>query len=170
MRGGLPGLVEALFEIAGVEHVPPWTGSAGVVVVALLALPLVRLNLHTDRARRLLKEAGRARGAERERLEAEALAAVVGRPQGLVVVADTALAAGRSELAQAALAGLKAAKGSVVHVRRLERALTPDLQGTPLEVRIRADQLRENGLGASADALLARAREKWPDAEELREG
>jgi hypothetical protein len=170
MRGGLPGFVEAVLGLAGVEHLAPWMGSAGVVMVALLALPLVRLNLHTDRARRLLKEASRARGAERERLEAEALAVVAGHPQGLVVVADTALAAGRRSLAEAALAGLKSANGSIVWVRRLERALAPDLQGTPLEIRIRADQLRENGLDARADELLGRARAKWPGAEELREG
>jgi hypothetical protein len=165
---GLPGLIDALLNALDV-HPAPWVGSAGVVVVVLFALPMVRKNLRTDRARRLLKEAGRARSPERERLEAEALDVVADEVHGLIVVGDTALATGRRALAEQVLARLRTLRGVPREATvRLERGLDPDAPATPLDAVLRVERLREAGAHAAADALLARARARWPDDEELK--
>lgn len=164
---GLPGLIDALLNALGV-HPAPWVGSVGVVVVALLALPMVRKNLRTDKARRLLKESGRARGGERDRLEAEALAVVDDEVHGLIVVGDTALAMGRKALAEQALARLRGRRGVPREATvRLERGLDPDAPATPLEALLRVERLREAGAHAAVDEVLRRARERWPGETEL---
>ncbi len=165
---GLPGLVNAVLGALDV-HPAPWAGPLVVVLLALLALPMVRRNLRTDRARRLLKEAGRARGTERDTLEANALATVGDEVDGLIVVADAALAAGRPELARRALERLRGRKRVPREATvRIERGLEPDAPATALEATLRIERLREAGAHAAAEALLARALQRWPTDEELR--
>lgn len=165
---GLPGLVNAVLGALNV-HPAPWTGSLAVVLLALLALPMVRRNLRTDRARRLLKEAGRARGADRDVLEAQALATVGDEVDGLIVVADAALAAGRPELARQVRERLRGLKGVPREATvRIDRGLEPDAPATALEAALRIERLREAGAHAAADAQLDRALRRWPADEELR--
>lgn len=119
-------------------------------------------NRATDIARRTLKRAARERGQAREALESEALAAVRAHPQGLVMVADTALAAGRNHLAQAALAHLRASRSLQVEVRRIERALEGPMPGSAFEAVILVERLLEQGQKDLARDRLQKCRARWP--------
>jgi hypothetical protein len=166
--GGLPGLVAALLDVAGV-HPAPWVGSAGVLVLAALSWPLVRRNLRTDRARRTLTAAGRAAGAERDRLRDQAFAEVAGDRQGLLGVAAWARDQGDRVVLSRAVEALSALPGTALDVARLRRTLDPNPPATPLEARLRAERLRATGLHDQASAVLERARARWPGDPELDE-
>src|SRR4051794_19493738 len=113
----------------------------GVILLAILAWPLMRLNVKTDDARRVLKRAGREVGAEREKLEQEALALVGDRPDGLVVVADHAIQAGRMALAKVAMERLRETGKGLPEIRRLERAIDGPQPATPLEAALVLERL-----------------------------
>ena len=166
--GGIGGFVRTVLDLIGVRlSQGAW---AGVVLAVVLATsPWWLGNLRTDQARRLLRAAARTHGSAREAMEADALARVRGRVWGLVAVAELALAQGRTPVVEAALVELRRLRAPLVEVRRIERALHGDLPGTPVDVRLRVDALRAEGLHVGASELLARARARWPDAPELEE-
>lgn len=165
-RAGLIGLVETLLGLLGL-HLQPWMAPAGVLLVVALAWPLMRSNFETDDARKLLKHAQRETGAERQRLEGQALLKVRGKPVGLVVVAETALQVGRTDLARAAIDQLRATGKRPVDVRRLERILEGPQPGTALEAALTVERLAQAGMKDEAREKLARYRQRWPADEEL---
>lgn len=164
--GGLAGLVETLLGLVGLT-LEPWMAPAALLFVVILAWPWIRLNLRTDEARRLLKQAARATGAERDRLEADALARVEGRPDGLVVVAETALAQGRAALARAAVDRLRATGKRPTDVRRIERTLEGPAPATPMEACLLVERLLGLGMVDEARARWEKARARWPEDPDL---
>lgn len=164
--GGLAGLVETLLGLVGLT-LEPWMAPAALLFLVVLALPWIRSNVRTDDARRLLKQAARASGAERDRLEAEALARVEGRPDGLVVVAEAALAQGRTAVARAAVERLRATGKRPTDVRKIERALEGPAPATPMEAVLLVERLL--GLGMTEEARLRweKAHARWPEDADL---
>ena len=143
--GGLAQLVEALVDLLGVR-LEPWMAPAGLLCCIAIFWPLIRLNLRTGEARRLLRMAARERGDARARLEQQALALVRGRPDGLVVVATEALEQGRRALAAEAIAELRATRELLPQLRRLERALEPPLPAMPSEAALLVERMHAAGL------------------------
>lgn len=164
--GGIAKLLEGLVDILGV-HLDPWVAPAALVGCVALFWPWIRVNLRTDDARKLLKRASRERGAEREKLEREALEMVAGRPDGLVVVAKEALEQGRKALAADAVAQLRATGKLLPQLRILERQLEPPLPILPSEACLLIERLLDTGMFEEARARTAQARRKWPSDEEL---
>lgn len=165
----MAGLTRLLSSVIGALGLPPWAGPLIFLGLVLLSWPLLKGNLATDSARKLLKNAARERGEEREKLEEQALAAVKGRPHGLLAVAETALAQGRRDLAVRATAELRATGKLLVEVRKLERQLQPPLPGMPYEAVVIIERLRTAGAHAEAEERLAAAQRKWPNDEEIEE-
>jgi hypothetical protein len=164
MRG-----IRPLFEAIGdmFAMLPPWAPAVFGVVIAMLGWPLFKASRARGRARRAMRSAAGERGAERERLEAEAITFVEGDANGLLIVADLALAQGRKELAARAAEKLRAT-GKLLHEhRRLLRQLEPPLPALPSEACIVIEQLLRTGLAGEARVRLDRARKKWPFDEEL---
>lgn len=166
VQRGIGGLVRIIVDATGVS-LEPWMAPAGVVAIGLLSLPLLRMNAHTDRARRLMKEAGREAGAARERLEEQALAEVTGRPVGLVVLADEAIRQGRTEIARRAIEALRATGKRFTDLRRLEGTLEGPTPRTPLEAALLVERLVAAGLVDQARARWEAARRRWPDNPDL---
>jgi len=164
--GGLTQLLDSFVALLGL-HLAPWMAPAGLLGVVALFWPWIRLNMRTDDARKLLKRAARERGAERERLEAEALALVAGRADGLVVVAKEALEQGRRDLAGRAVAGLRGTGKLLPQLRTLERALEPPLPSVASEACLLIERLLDTGMVDEARTRLALARRKWPLDDEL---
>jgi hypothetical protein len=164
MRG-----IKPLFDAFGdmFAELPPWAPAVFGVLFAMWAWPIYKASQKRSRARRAMRSAAGERGAERERLEAEALAAVEGDANGLLIVADLALTQGRKELAARAAEKLRAT-GKLLHEhRRLQRQLEPPLPALPSEACIIIEQQLKTGLVAEARARLAQARKKWPFDDEL---
>ncbi|MDP2316143.1 MAG: hypothetical protein Q8P41_24815 [Pseudomonadota bacterium] len=164
--GGLAQLLNTVIGILGL-HLEPWMAPAGLLVAILLAWPWIRVNLRTGDARKLMIRAARERGAERERLENEALAMVGNGPDGLVVVAKAAVEQGRKELAARAVAKLRTSGKRLPDLRKLERALEPSLPGTPAEAALLVERLLATGMTEEARSRLTQARRKWPFDDEL---
>lgn len=164
--GGLRQLIEVFTTMSGVR-LQPWTAPAGLLVVIAVLWPWIRVNLRTGDARKLMLRASRERGAERQRLEAEALAMVGDRPDGLVMVAKEALEQGRKALAAQAVARLRVTAKRLPDLRKLERALEPSLPGTPGEAALLIERMLETGMDEEARARLTYARRKWPQDDEL---
>lgn len=164
--GGLRQLIEVFTTLFGV-HLKPWMAPAGLLVSIAVFWPWIRINLRTGDARKLLVRASRERGAERERLESEALALVGTGADGLVVVAKEAIAQGRKDLAARAVVKLRATKQRLPDLRRLERELEPPLPGTPAESALLVERMLDTGMVDEARARLAQARRKWPFDDEL---
>lgn len=163
---GIAGLVETIVDALGL-HLKPWMAPAAVLFCVLLAWPFMRANFATDDARRLLKSAARERGAERVRLEGQALEKVKGKPVGLVVVAETALAQGREDLARDAIAALRVTGKRPVDVVRLQRALDGPQPATALEAALTVERLLDAGATAKAHERWVRYRERWPEDADL---
>ncbi len=166
--GGIRQLIEVFTTLFGV-HLKPWMAPAGLIVAMVLLWPWIRVNLRTGDARKLLVRAARERGAERERLESEALDLVGTNADGLVVVAKEAVAQGRNDLAARAVARLRATRKHLPDLRKLERALEPSLPGTPAEAALLVERMLDTGMVDEARARLALARRKWPLDDELEE-
>lgn len=160
----LADLVQPFFDLLGLPH---WAGAATVLAALLLALPWILRNRRTDRARTRLKEALRAHGPERARLEAEALAEVSGHPMGLLVLAEAAHAAGREQLCAAAMAELRASGRLRDELRRLERSIEGPMPASPMEAAIKVEQMRAEGAVLLAEESLARYLARWPSDPEL---
>lgn len=166
--GGLGGLIDSLLRMAHV-HLEPWMAPAVGLALALLLAPFWLRNQHTARARRVWSRArGAGSAAERARIEAEAIGLVEGNPDGLVSLADLAVADGRFEVARGLLARLRATGRRPVEVARLARTLEGDLPATALQVVIQVERLLEEGMTEPARALLDRALRRWPEHPELR--
>lgn len=164
--GGLRQLVEMVTTLLGL-HLKPWMGPAGLLGAIVLLWPWIRVNVRTGDARKMMVRASRERGAERVRLEAEALALVGQGPDGLVVIAKEAIEQGRKELAAQAVEKLRATGKRLPDLRKLERALEPPLPGTAAEAAIVIERMLETGMRDVALARLGQARRKWPFDDEL---
>ena len=165
---GLPGLVGNLLDALGV-HLQPWMAPLAIVVLIAVAWPLLRLNIKTDDAQRLLKRASRERGEAREKLEREALELVGDRPDGLVVIANTAIELGRMALARQAMERLRATGKNLPTLRRIERAIDGPQPATALEAALVVERLVKAGMMDEAQERLRRFKERWPDDPELRD-
>jgi hypothetical protein len=163
-------LVSTLLRALGV-HTEPWVLPAVGFAVVLVLSPFALVNQRTARARRVLQRAAQAGGAERERLEREAMAEVAGRPDGLIVIAEDALKAGRGALAREAVAQLRATGKRPSDLRRLERELDGPAQAagpkTPLEAALKVERLLAAGMREPAREALEAARRKWPEDADL---
>ncbi|MES2640154.1 MAG: hypothetical protein V4850_11745 [Myxococcota bacterium] len=164
--GGLRQLIELAITMLGL-HLKPWMAPAGLLAAIAVFWPWIRLNVRTGDARKLMVRASRERGAERLRLEAEALAMVGQGPDGLVVIAKEALEQGRKELAGQAVAKLRATGKRLPDLRKLERALEPALPGTAAEAALLVERMVATGMHEEARLRLAQARRKWPFDDEL---
>jgi hypothetical protein len=165
----MAGLTRLLSSIVGVLGLPPWAGPLIFLALVALSWPLIKGNMATDSARKLLKGAARERGIEREKMEEQALEAVKGRPHGLVVVAEMALSQGRRDLAVRAVGELRGTGKLLPELRKLERQLEPPLPGMPYEAVVIIDRLLKAGATAEAQERLAAAQRKWPGDEEIEE-
>lgn len=159
-------LLDLIPTMLGVS-LPPWAVPVALLMLGLILWPLIRGNLRTDEARKLVRRAARERGPERERLGREALRNVEGRPTGLLVVAEAAHAAGMDELAKDALRRLRATGKMPEHVLRLERAVFGHQPGTPEEALLTIERLLESGAVAAARERWRAARQRWPGHVEL---
>lgn len=165
--GALIKLIADLLRLVGVGSLPPWGGPAILLTLFAVAWPFLRMNASTDDARRILKHAARERGESRLRMEQEALEKVGDRPNGLVAIAHLALEQGRRELAEAAVAKLRATGKLVPELRKLERVLEPPLPVLASEACIVIERMLETGAVAHAAERVAQARKKWPFDEEV---
>ena len=164
--GGIAQLINSLASLLGV-HAAPWAAPAALVGSLVLFWPWIRGNVRTGDARKLLVNAARERGAERERLERQALELVKGQADGLVVVAEQAVAQGRTALATEAVEQLRATKTLLPQLRIHERKLEPPLPILASEAVIVIEKMLEEGLVEAARARLAQCRRKWPTDDEL---
>lgn len=164
--GGLGQLVQSLLALAdGV--VPRWVLGLGLVAVIALMWPSVRRNSRTEEARKRFRTATRFGFDERVRREDEALAMVDGNADGLVSLADLALAEGRPRIVAPALAALARLGTRPMEVRRLERTIEGPQPATALEAAIVVERLLDQGQREEAVRRLARAQQRWPNDEDL---
>ena len=164
--GGLGQLVQSLLALAdGV--VPRWVLAVALAVVVALIWPSVRRNSRTEEARKRFRTATRFAFEERVRREDEALAMVAGNADGLVSLADLALAEGRPRIVAAALAALIKLGKRPVEVRRLQRTIEGPQPATALEAVILVERLLAQGQLDEAARRLERARKRWPEDEDL---
>ena len=153
---GLGGLLRDILAIAGVQE-SRWAIPGVLLVVAVLLLPGYVRRERAARAQRLLTSAWASGSpAERDRLEAEALAEVRGSPHGRLIIARLALERGRFPLVRRALDGLGG-----IEAARMRRTLEGDLPATREEAELRAAKLREIGAVVAAEELEARIGAKW---------
>jgi hypothetical protein len=164
--GGIVQLVRLFTSITGLS-LAPWMGPVALLVAGVLLWPWISVNIRTGDARKLMVQAARERGEERVRLETKALDMVGNGPDGLVMIAKTAVEQGRKELAARAVDKLRATKKRLPDLRRLERELEPPLPGTSAEAALLVERLLGTGMDAEARARLAQARRKWPFDDEL---
>ncbi len=176
--GGMGGMTEAVGQLLAAAGItlPPWAVPAFALALMVLLLPRLLRNMRTGQARKLLGRSRVAEGAEREAIEAQALALVAGHGPGLLGVAEEALRINRKPLARAAIAQLAQlpdlGPGLKRELRRLHAALQDDPLAkapTPEAVVILVEQLVENGMVAEAERKLAHARKRWPAAIQLDE-
>jgi len=99
----LVSLVLQVVDVLGVR-LPTWAFGLALVALAAFLLPARVRGERANRARRILLRASAAGSvAERDRLEAEALAEVRGDEHGLLTIASWAVDRGRYPLAQRVL-------------------------------------------------------------------
>lgn len=164
--GGLGQLVQSLLALAeGV--VPRWVLAVALAVVVALIWPSIRRNSRTEEARKRFRTATRFGFEERVRREDEALAMVEGNADGLVSLADLALAEGRPRIVALALASLVRLGTRPIEVRRLERTIEGPQPATALEAAILVERLLSQGQMDEAARRLERARVRWPNDEDL---
>ncbi len=131
-----------LVDLAGV-HLPKWAYPVGIAVLALALLPFRVKGERANTARRiLLKASGAGSVAERDRLEAQAIAEVRDEPHGLLTIAAWAVEHGRYPLARHVL-DTPSLKG---HKER-RRLLATMAGAAPLD----ADAITRAVLGDEAD-------------------
>lgn len=165
--GGLGQLVSAL--IGATEGiVPHWVWPVALVLLLVIAAPSMRRNAQTDAARRRFRLAGRLLGAAREAEEDAAFASLAHNREGLVVLADLALAEGRRRIVPLALARLRELGGREAEVRRIERELHGPQPATALEAVLTVERFAAQGLHAEAERRLQTALRRWPDDPDLR--
>ncbi len=164
--GGITDTLSQLLEHAGIT-LPPWAFPVLIGVAFLGALPWLRQNQRTHRARLLVAEIASERDADRQALKRQAIEAVAGHPVGLVGLADEALRKGLQDLAASALEELKKNGKPVLEIRRLQEAI----HGPPpahLEGELAAiEQLLSQGLPAAALKRVRRAQQHWPNEPSL---
>ena len=117
-------------------RLPGWAYPVGITVVVVLLLPFRLRGERANTARRLLLKASAAGSvAERDQLEARAIAEVRGDPHGLLTIASWAVDRGRYPLARQVLD-------------------LPALARHPERIRLRAAMAKATPL--DADAILAK--------------
>jgi hypothetical protein len=153
---GLGGLLRDILAITGVDE-PAWAIPLGMAALAAVLLPGYVRRERAARAQRLLTSAWASGSpAERDRLEAEALAEVRGSHHGRLIIARLALERGRYPLVRTALDGLAG-----VEAAAMRRKLEGDLPATREEADLRVSRLRESGAAVAAEELEGRIRERW---------
>lgn len=163
---GLLKLIETIGLIFG-KVLPPWAAPVIILVLGLAASPWIKRNIKTDEARKLMKTAGRERGAARESLEEEARLKVAGHAVGLLVVTEMALATGRETFARKVFADLKATGKLPVDVLRVERQIEGPQPRTPDEAAIAIEKFVNMGATALARQKWEKAIARWPEEQEL---
>lgn len=164
--GGLGQLVNALVGLTE-GLVPHWVWPAGLLVLAALAWPSVRRNTRTDQARKAFRTATRLGHDARLAQEDAAVDLVADHAEGLVALADLALAEGRPRVVPHIVARLRALGARPEHVRRLEAVLAGPQPQTALEAAIIVERLWEQGQAEEAVRRLERARARFPDDADL---
>jgi hypothetical protein len=163
---GLRNLLDTFFAYEG-WTLPPWAMPAVVVALVIALWPLIRKNNATGDARKRFLAAGRETGAERARLEGEAFALVADNPVGLVVLAEEALKAGRTELATRAIDALRATKKRPDDVARLTRLLEGPQPANATDAAMKIERMLAQGMRDEARARWEKWRRRWPGDEEL---
>ncbi|MCB9765071.1 MAG: hypothetical protein H6739_35180 [Alphaproteobacteria bacterium] len=147
----------------------PWMAPLAAALLALLFLPLYRVNFRTKQARKRMVRAGAARPEQRDALTAEALGLVTGNPMGLIVVAEEALNRGMRPVAEEAVRQLAETGKRRPELRRLQRQLSDERPTTAEAEAAAIEHLLESGMREKARERLQRARERFPGAEALAE-
>jgi len=160
--GGITDAIGTMLSLLGIE-LAPWMAPAFIGLVFVALSPWVIQNMQTSRARAILKESRVLDGEARDAMEQKALAAVAGKPHGLVAMVEEAHRMRRNGLARRALVELKALTGPTSEVARLARLTDPEpLPGSPAQLGLMVEKLRSAGLHEKADRRLQRGLTRWP--------
>ncbi len=148
-------------------YVPRWAWIVGVLVLAALAWPSVRRSTKAEAARKHFRTAVRYGYEERLRREDEAIAMMGEDIDGLVTLADLALAEGRPRIVSGLVERVRASGKRPDAVKRLTVAVEGPLPGSAMEAVILVERFWAQGQQGEARKRLARARERWPNDEDL---
>ena len=148
-------------------YVPRWAWPVMILVLAAIAWPSVRKNGRTEAARKLFRTAVRLPFAERVAQEDAAVTMVGENPDGLLSLADLALAEGRPRVVPGLVERLVATGKRVEEVRRLQRTLEGPQPATALEAVILVERFLAQGQTEQARLRLDKALARWPDDEDL---
>ncbi|MBM4369295.1 MAG: hypothetical protein FJ102_23990 [Deltaproteobacteria bacterium] len=164
--GQLGDLIAALGELAS-PYLPAWARWGLVGAAVLLLLLGLRRTVPADNARRRYARAARLPEPQRAAEQDAALASVQDNANGLLAIAQLALAAGRIAQVEAALARLRLLRAYPEEVLRLQRQVEGPQPGTPLEAALIVERFLERGQFDEARSRLARYQSRWPRDEDL---
>lgn len=159
---------EAALQSFGLD-IPAWVIPVVLVAIAASVFPMFTRANNSVRARGLLSRARLAAGQDRLEMEQEALEMVKDDPEGLAVVASASIQYGRVQLAEEALAQLKATGKRTSDLKRLETLLHGPAPISPEAEAIAIRNMLENGLREKARERLKRALSTFPSDPDLQD-
>ena len=160
--------IEGSLQSFGLD-IPAWVIPVVLVAIAASIFPMFARANNSVRARGILSRARLATGQDRQEMEQEALDMVKDDPEGLAVVASAAIQYGRTQLAEQALAQLKATGKRPSDLKRLETLLYGPAPISPEAESIAIRNMLENGLREKARERLKRALATFPQDPDLQE-
>ncbi len=164
--GQLGEMIGALDELLS-PLLPPWVRGAIPVIAVVLALMGLRRTVPADNARRRFARAQRLAEPRRSEEELAALQDVHHNANGLLGIAQLALASGRTARVESAVARLRALRRYPEEVLRLQRQIEGPQPGTPLEAALIVERFIERGHLDEARSRLVRYRARWPGDDDL---
>ena len=168
-RGSLSQVINDFLQALGLD-LPWWSGLAMVLAIFIVFLPQFIQTARSQRARKLLKQAGYEDPELRRKNEQKAILLVKNNPQGLLALAEEALRNKNYDQADRILRLVPQKKKKYRYeIRRLRKKMAPRGELTPLSAASAIKSLIESGLFESADERLRKALLRWPAAKELHE-
>ncbi|MBM4392776.1 MAG: hypothetical protein FJ090_16755 [Deltaproteobacteria bacterium] len=164
--GQLGDLIAALDDLSS-PYLPAWARWALVGTALLLLLLGLRRTVPADNARRRYARAERLPAPQRAAEQDAALASVRDNANGLLGIAQLALAAGRVSHVEAALARLRVLRAYPEAVLRLQRQVEGPQPGTALEAALIVERFLDQGQLDEARSRLARYQARWPRDDDL---
>ena len=142
-----------------------------MIIFAMVMFPFFLRNIRISQARNLLKRSNVVFHEERKMMEQQAIEKVKDISHALLGLADQAIQMHRHELALEILTLLR--ENSVHYkkhkreIQRLQRVLRPKPSQNLLEEIVLIERFVENELWALAQEHTTKAKEQWPNAQEL---